>query len=473
MANKKSYEPTPQIPEQSLERYRTMLQVLSGDLTVSEAARRLQISRNHFQTLMHRGLKGLIDGMSLHPAGRPAKRQREKDLERHNERLIRENRRLQSRVETIDRLLTVAGDLLKGRAQPTGRPRQKKTSPTQKGQKDTDEEGLYERLFGARRMIELGLPPSLAAPIAGISLSTLRRWSRRDALGLLLRKSRGPQPHAPLDPTKTAAVAALVRQLHGLAGAAALSKSVPGVSRRQAAVVKHETLTQIERERQTACRHLVPSFPGLIRSFDQLQMTTIDGPWYALISADTATPFRTSALLTPRYDGPSVATAIEKDFTLFGTPLVWRADRAKAHQTPEVLDTLRRFRVLPLHGPPRYPQFYGSLERQNREHRDWLSTLGSLDPDQLQARFSSMLAALNTLWRRPSLGWLTAAEAWAARPTLNINRDHLHLEIHDRAAHIAQHLDARASSADMASRLAIEQTLTRRGLLGRYSNRRC
>jgi hypothetical protein len=49
----------------------------------------------------------------------------------------------------------------------------------------------------------------------------------------------------------------------------------------------------MERERQAACRHIVPAFPGLIRSFDQLHVATIDGPWYALISADTATPFRT------------------------------------------------------------------------------------------------------------------------------------------------------------------------------------
>ena len=193
-----------------------------------------------------------------------------------------------------------------------------------------------------------------------------------------------------------------------------------------------------------------------------------------MISADTAVPYRTTALLAPRYDSRAVATAIEKDFTLYGAPLVWRADRAKAHQTSEVQEVLDHFRVLPLHGPPHYPQFYGSHERQNREHRAWLAPLGPfLDPPVLTRRCGSMLYALNTLWRRRSLRWLTAAEAWAARPTLDIDRDQLRLEIHDRVASLARHLDARASSADMAPRLAIEQALTLRGLLGRSFDRRC
>jgi hypothetical protein len=54
----KSYTPAPRVPSELLPRYKVMLEVLSGELTVSEGARRLGLSRNHFQTLMHRGLGG-------------------------------------------------------------------------------------------------------------------------------------------------------------------------------------------------------------------------------------------------------------------------------------------------------------------------------------------------------------------------------------------------------------------------------
>jgi hypothetical protein len=51
--------------------------------------------------------------MSPKPSGRPPKNPRETDLETENERLRRQNARLQDRVDTIDRLLGVASDMLK------------------------------------------------------------------------------------------------------------------------------------------------------------------------------------------------------------------------------------------------------------------------------------------------------------------------------------------------------------------------
>src|SRR5262249_20196448 len=56
-----------------------------------------------------------------------------------------------------------------------------------------------------------------------------------------------------------------------------------------------------------------------------------------------------------------------------GAPLVCRLDRARQHHTAAVLAALRRHGVLILHGPPHCPRYYGPLERQNREHRQWLA----------------------------------------------------------------------------------------------------
>src|SRR5574341_2245742 len=97
---KKTYEPTPEVPAELQARYQTILAVLSGKLSVSEAARQLDLSRNHFQTVMHRALQGLIEGLAPRPTGRPpTPRDEEK------ERLRKENARLKDRVETIDRLM--------------------------------------------------------------------------------------------------------------------------------------------------------------------------------------------------------------------------------------------------------------------------------------------------------------------------------------------------------------------------------
>lgn len=459
---RRSYEPTPQVPSESLERYRTILRVLSGELPVSTAARSLSISRNHFQTLMHRGLKGLIEGIALKPSGRPAQSPRQRQLEQQVEQLTRENRRLQRRVETIERLLQVAGELMKDRSSPRSRPRRTRGV---KDPEEADEEERRERLESAVAMIRLGQSRALAAAVAGISLSTLDRWVRRQRRGERLARHRGPRRTACISDQKKVLVETLVRQLHGLAGAAALSHAVPGVSRRQAAAIKEKALSAMERERQDACSRLQIVYPGTLRGFDQLQITTTDGPWFALISGDLAVPYRTSFTVTRSYTGTAVAEAIERDFALAGTPLVWRADRARMHQTSEVTEVLRRYHVLALHGPPRYPQYYGSLERQNREHRGWLEPLGILDPGRLESECSRMVVALNGLWPRRRLGYQTATEAFHAQQPPAFDRQGFLSEVTERAASLSRRLDARARPADLAKRLAIEQTLKKHGLL--------
>lgn len=105
----------PTVPPEVAMRYETMMAVLSGELTVSEGARRLDLSRNHFQTLMHRALGSLIESLGSKPGGRPPTPEREKRLQRQAEKLLLENARLRRRVETTDRILGVASGLLRGR----------------------------------------------------------------------------------------------------------------------------------------------------------------------------------------------------------------------------------------------------------------------------------------------------------------------------------------------------------------------
>src|SRR5207248_2180268 len=103
---------------------------------------------------------------------------------------------------------------------------------------------------------------------------------------------------------------------------------------------------------------------------------------------------------------------IKLDIDRNGAPLVYRLDRASSHRTALVAALLRAHQVLLLHGPAHYPQYYGQHERQNREHRGWLSWLDSMAADELHAASREMLDALNAGLPRASLGWRTAAQAW-------------------------------------------------------------
>ncbi len=426
-----------------------MLQVLSGALSVSEGARRLGLSRNRFQTLVHRGLKGMLVGLAPGEPGRPGKPEGEAELERKLERLERENERLRGRAEMIDRLLGVASGVIRGRVR-ASKPR-KATGEEGSGDDDPDGRELSMRVEAERELRAAGLPAILACAVLGASAATLRRWRRRLTLGAPAPDLEQPSLAAELREQ----VAALVRALRGLIGAEALRQAVPGVSRRQAARVKRETLAEVERERRAAAERVVVTAPAVLRGFDAMHLPTDHGTRYALVAADAAVPFRTSAVPVERYDGPSVAQVLERDFAEHGAPLVLRAE------------VLRRHGVLLLQGPPRHPGYYGQLERQNREHRAWLAMAGRLDAGDLDRLCGEMLLALNASWPRRSLTWRTSEEVWLARPRIAEDRAALYEEVYHRAARIRRQAEGRAAVAAMAERLAIEWALTKRGFLRR------
>jgi transposase InsO family protein len=159
---KSDYLPEPEVPEEIRDRYTTILEVISGTITVADGARRLNLSRNRFQTLLHRAQAGMISELAPKPSGRPKeKSDEEKTLFDENVRLKKENDRLQLRIESFERLLGVAGDLLRGRATPRGRNSKTSTSTTSSSTDDAEER--QKRVNGIGELRRCGLTAVLAA----------------------------------------------------------------------------------------------------------------------------------------------------------------------------------------------------------------------------------------------------------------------------------------------------------------------
>ena len=113
--SRKTYTALPVVPPELAARYETVMAVVSGSLTVSEGARRLGLSRNHFQSLLHRALGSLLEELAPKAGGRPPRPPRERELEAETGRLRLQNERLQRRVETAERILGLASGMLRGR----------------------------------------------------------------------------------------------------------------------------------------------------------------------------------------------------------------------------------------------------------------------------------------------------------------------------------------------------------------------
>jgi len=269
---KPSYTPAPVVPAQMMPRLVAILEVLAGVKSVSAAARTLGVSRNHFQTILHRGMLGLLQAITVKTGGRPRQPSQLSSLQAELLRLGRENKRLRKRVESTDRLLQVAGHLLHGRVRPAARQRRTRKSRGGIGDRAEEPEPDGKRgeiLAAVAELRRMGLNATQAATIAGVDPATLRRWHAR---------ANRPPVVARRAPTRTIAPEAftqaedLVRRLHGLIGADALRHSVEGLSRRAAAYVKACTLRALERERKGSLARVTMSQPGVLRGLDAMHL---------------------------------------------------------------------------------------------------------------------------------------------------------------------------------------------------------
>jgi transposase InsO family protein len=302
-------------------------------------------------------------------------------------------------------------------------------------------------------MRELRVPTLLCAWLLGVSCSTVRRMKSPAA-------PRNARCSRPIDETARARVRTVVRETHGLVGAANLGR-MTGLPRRTCAVIKRRELRELELERKARCASVTIAAPGIIRGFDAMHVRAIEAKAYWLVAADAAVPYRTSIATVWHYDAASVIAALRADFDEHGAPLVLRLDRIACQRTPELDALLAEYDVLALHGPPRHPRYYGQLERQNREHRAWYDLLPRVSGRELATAGDAMRSSLNALWPRPTLDGWTAEQAWLQRKPVDVDRRKLRHDVLRCASGLAQ----TGIQELTARRIAIESALTERGLL--------
>jgi len=439
-----TYTPAPELPTdpEIRRRFAEMIAILAQTQTVAGAARSLDLSRNHVQSMLHKVITAVIEELTPKPAGRPAKPAREAELEAENARLKAQLAALQERTAMVERMMEVVGGIASGKVS-LPRSRAKKTKPE-------DPEPAPHPIVTTMR--EQHIPASVCAQVLGVSLSTARRLKHPGAA----RRAR----ECSADPAKCGQVRSIIRATHGLVGAAGLSRAT-GLPRRRCAEIKRRELREMEIERRSRCASVVLAAPNVMRGFDAMHVESIEGKAYWLVAADAAVPYRTSITTVTSYDAASVVAALRDDFDSHGAPLVLRLDRIACQRTPDLDALLDDYLVLGLHGPPRHPYYYGQLERQNRDHRAWYRLLPPVTLRELAVAGCEMRTSLNALWPRPTLDGCTAEHAWQQRQTVDVDR----LELRHEVERCTNGLLAVGTRPLTARRVAIESALTKRGLL--------
>lgn len=454
-----SYEAQPEVPAALQQRFDVIRAVLGGKRTISEAAVELGIARVNMQTLVHRVEAAILETLQPRPTGRAPKDASQKQLEARLAQLTKDNEKLTKQLLAADDMMMAAGEIIRDLR--GLRPSSRSSSPRSKKPPKTNRDEDPERTVKAIARLQSSNNTPRVARLLGLPSRTLRRWLTRLVAKEPIVKSRSKPRRG--TPESEGRVRELVASLHGLPGAASLAKNVSGISRRRAGEIKCELLAIRERDRKSACHSVEVLVPGVIRGFDAMHFEN----GYGLNAADASVPFRTSTKHVPDYDAKHVAETLEEDFETHGAPLVLRVDRARCHTAPAVMSVLEQHCVIVLQGPAYYAQYYGQHERQNREHRAWCAWLDDARSPS-QADLDRMKNAFNELWRRPTLGWRTAAQCWNARPPINDDRAELRDLVQQRIAA----LQRAAIDPELAMRLAIEQALTRKGYIRIIPGRR-
>jgi transposase len=219
------YTTRPKLPADIAALYETILEALHGNLTPTEAAQKLGMSTVQVHNLLNRAAAGVLEALAGKKPGRQARPEKERKLLEEKERLEKENRRLQERVETIDRLMTVAGGILRGQVRTV---RRKKKAEEGGSNEPEDPDGAARRKVAqADELQEAGMSAVLAAALVGASAATLRRWRLRIRRDQAACQRRGPGCARELEPAKRAQVIEIARELHALCGAASLAKARP------------------------------------------------------------------------------------------------------------------------------------------------------------------------------------------------------------------------------------------------------
>jgi len=460
-----TYRGRPEIPSELTRRFDLIRAVFGEQTTIAEAARELSMARVNMQTLVHRAEAAILESLQPRSTGPTPRSAQERQLASEVRRLQKENDKLKKQLQAADEMMAAAGEIiraLRGLAPATSRTSSRRSKRAPKSTPDEDPEPVRTAQSVLRTALEhlrTNRDATRVARLLGIDTKTLRRWLERLSAGEpLFRRRGGTTRVGPVDAEQR--VRDLVVDLHGLPGAESLARSVTGVSRRRAGMLKREVLSALERRRKGACSNVAVPTPGVMRGMDAMYLPS----GFALIAADASVPYRTTVKHACAYNAEAVAGMLDEDFRTHGAPLVLRADRASCHGAEPVASVLRDHRVLMLHGPAYYAPYYGQHERQNSEHRAWCEWLDSVT----QADLDRMKTAFNDAWLRPTLGWRSAAQCWDARRPLDDDRDELHEEVHRRAAQLRAH----DVDTDLAMRLAIEQALTQRGYLKITSGRR-
>lgn len=303
-----------------------------------------------------------------------------------------------------------------------------------------------------------------------VAYSSLMRWRCRINAGREPVMAPGPKKVKPFEFSKLEqGIAGLRHRRNRSCGVSVLLKTYHEcISRREFCCLVKEARLASNREEEDGYRRIEWRTPGLAWAMDDC--------FYRLLSTketihmhnvqDMCSRYKYHPLVTGNLaSGVQVAENLERLFIEHGAPLFLKRDNGSNLNHEAVNEMLEKWMVIPLNGPPYYPRYNGSIERCQREMKEWI-TEG--EPEDLrEAQIQSPLAAhdLNHKIRPCLKGQTACAVHYGEARMVKFNR-RKRREVYDWTERMALSIinaGGRDCSASAAWRLAVETWLRKNG----------
>ena len=298
-----------------------------------------------------------------------------------------------------------------------------------------------------------------------VPYSTVMRWKSRLKKGEPLLHKPGPKKIQPLDWEQFHRdLASLPHGRCRTRGTGPLyARYKQGISRRglrhQAARCRQEKLQNMKR--------IHWKLPGLVWSIDGTEYTQNQ---IIIPVQDLASHFRFAPLLGNAENGEQIAQHLERLFQEHGAPLFLKKDNGSPYNNQYVDEVLRRYGVLPLNNPPRYPRYNGSMEKSIRDLKEALNKR-IIQPTVIDPAMASHLeATIQELNHKPSrlLKGQTPCHffhAWHWKTTRRQRNQNLRLILSQYSETIATMPNPTQRQCDAIWRHTVESWLVSQGLI--------
>ncbi len=234
------------------------------------------------------------------------------------------------------------------------------------GKRDVTEE-IWIRETAVKVCINNGDTPFIRKVIAkelGVTPQTIRRWVKRVREGKPVYRSPGPKPKDVPRQRRQAVIGSLVR-LGPFAGVAVLRGLFESVPYRRLAQLKRRFVCVLKRRYRWYSKRLEWLRAGAVwaADFTKPKARLEHGMKQLLLVRDLASGAMLAAVRCRTENARVAGGALLALFVSLGAPLVLKLDNGSAFVAGATQALLAEYGVMPLHSPPRTPQYNGSCER--------------------------------------------------------------------------------------------------------------